>query len=587
MSNGKIQVLPEAVANRIAAGEVVERPASVVKELLENSVDAEASEIEVEIHEAGLGSLRITDNGCGMSAEDARLAFVRHATSKIRVSEDLDSIRTLGFRGEALPSIASVSRLELATRLRNADQGWSLKMEGGVVLEEGAIGCAPGTSIVVRDLFFNTPARRKFLKSAVTEQAHLTDILERAAMAYSSIRFRLAVNGREVLHCPPASSLEERLAAVFGKTLPGNLIRLEKEGGGVWVRGCVAPPEIHRPTRKGLYLFINSRPVEHRGIAYAVSRAFQNLLPPGRYPVAFIFLTLPPALVDVNVHPAKREVRLRDEHGMHELVYSAVATALASADLSLARKPSSGKILEINTNYGSESSSRSFSFGDNEQSVKEAVKQYYSKNAPISPPEAPTSASEEDGIREIKVFGQLGGMYLIAQDSAGLLLFDQHALHERLLYEELKRSSGKIPRQQLLLPITFEVTASERLRLEPLLDFFDQLGLEISPFGGNTFIARSQPEIFKGWDLAGAIREILEKISTPENFKDVSLLRERALKSLACHAAIKAGERLQPELMEYLVATGLRQTYIPVCPHGRPYSFRLSWLELEKIFHRA
>jgi DNA mismatch repair protein MutL len=588
----RVQVLPENLANLIAAGEVVERPASVVKELLENALDAGARRIEVEIRDAGFALVRVTDDGHGMRPEDARLAFQRHATSKLSDAQGLATIRTLGFRGEALPAIASVSRVELTTRPADSDAGFRLLLEAGVVQSEGEAGSAPGTQVVVRDLFFNTPARRKFMKTPATEQAHAMTAVEDAASAYPEVRFRLLADGRELLNCPVATEPLERLACVYGKSLPSALLPVEREGGGVWVRGLVAAPEHSRPTRQGLHFFLNRRPVDHRGLTHAILEAFRPLLPAGRFPIGFLFLTLPPELVDVNVHPAKREVRLRDEHGVHDLVLAAVRAALTALPA-----PSLVQPQPAEPGKGAIPSSRTGDYspgtGWSGERVRQAVAEYLWRPAPPSFPSAsalvpepgePASSSAEP---ELRILGQVGRTYLAAQDRDGFFLVDQHAAHERLLYEEFKQQTGQLPRQALLLPLTLELSPSRAVLLEAWRPVFADLGLEISPFGQNTFALQTQPELWQQGNLLAWVQDVLEWAAELGRVPAQQEMRERAMQSMACHAAVKAGDRLQPEAMLSLVRR-LSELQPPLtCPHGRPLVHRLSWAELDRLFKRT
>ncbi len=591
----RIQVLSEKVANLIAAGEVVERPASVVKELLENSLDAGAGEIEVEAKNSGLSLLRVTDNGEGMGPEDARLALARHATSKLSAAEDLNHISTFGFRGEALPSIASVSRLELMTRPRDAAGGFFLKLEGGRVQEARETGCAPGTSITVRDLFFNTPARRKFLKSPATEQSHLIQAVESLALAFPGVRVLLTLDDREILNCPAAPSLRERVAAVYGRSLPQDLQAISWEGGGVWVKGLAAGPAAARPTRQGMQIYVNGRRVEHRGIAHALLEAYRSFLPPERYPVCFVFLTVPTPLVDVNVHPAKREVRFKDEHAIHDLVVSALRAAIGETDLSGARRlraasgTETAASAQTNLNYPPAAPAWSGA------RVREAVSSYLSNRSgaeatetPGPGPGAAAEAFETEAAPEgDRIIGQVGRTYIAGQDGEGFFLLDQHALHERLLYEEIRRSPASIPRQALLLPLTFELPPAQSVLLEELRGEYARLGLEIEPFGKNTFVIRTQPHFWRGGDLPALVRETLDLGGETGRPPAAEALKDRVHKLLACHAAVKAGDRLQPEILQALVQ-GLRSLAKPwTCPHGRPFIFRLSWRELDRLFKRG
>jgi len=609
MSVAHVHILPDNVANLIAAGEVVERPASVVKELLENSLDAGARQIEVEIKDAGFSFLQVGDDGQGMPPEDAKLSFFRHATSKLSGAEDLNHITTLGFRGEALPSIAAVARVEMVTRPKAQTVGFRVLMEGGELKEEGETACAPGTTLTVRDLFFNTPARRKFMKTPATEQSHLVQAVEYAALSNPDVRFKLVVDGRETLNCPATDSLPERVASVYGKSAPQNLLVVNREGGGVRVSGLAAGPEVHRPTRQDLHFFVNGRPVEHRSLYHAVLEAYRNLLPPGRFPVCFLFLSIPNDLVDVNVHPAKREIRLRDEHGMHSLVFAAIRDALGQANLfveqSAQRHPepdlASPKppIRDADAVQHPFEAYRPESPSWSETRIRESVANYLDQQAPrlgrdlhaSRPPEMDIQpGAPEAGPVEMseafRIVGQVGRTYIAAQDHDSFFLVDQHAAHERLLYEELKQNKGPMPRQGLLLPLTFDLSPSKAALMTGLLDLFDALGIEIAAFGRNTFVIRTHPQVWAQGDLISMVKDLLDWVAELGKLPAAEELKDRTLKLMACHAAIKAGDRLQPEAMQALIG---RLGEIPpplTCPHGRPFLYRLTWQDLDKLFKR-
>lgn len=592
----KIHVLPESLSNLIAAGEVVERPASIVKELIENSIDAHASQIDIEIKDAGCTSIRIGDNGQGMIPEDAKLAFFRHATSKLSTPDDLNHISTMGFRGEALASIAAVSKVELKTCLPKSVSGYELKLEAGRVVSEKEIGCASGTTIIVKDLFFNTPARKKFLKSTTTEQAHITQLIELFAISNSGIAFNYKVDGRLLIQCPITDKLEERLAALYQKALPPELIPVEREGGGVWITGLIGGPGSVKPNRQSIRLFMNGRIIEHRALTHAVVQAYKTLIPEGKFPVAYLFMQLSPDLVDVNVHPSKREVKFQDEQAMYQLMLKAVKEALDQADLTTQESNRYLQSANINqpqqqtTNYRKQA----FEFNVNEpkkwspQRVKESVANYYqsqsSKSGSFNQSVAKTDVESAVSSR---IIGQMGKMFIVGEDEEGFFIVDQHAAHERILYEQLKQDQHKKnDRQPLLLPLTFEVTPSQQPILEKLLPFFDEMGLEISPMGGTTFTIQTQPTSIETRDLIGVVMEVLSEATESGTLPDLNQLNDQLLISLACHSAIKSGDRLQPETMEQLISQLKQIKHLPTCPHGRPTMFRLSWNELQKYFKR-
>ncbi len=600
-----IQVLPESLSNLIAAGEVVERPASVVKELVENAIDAGATQIEIEIQHAGQTLIKITDNGHGMNEEDARLAFIRHATSKVRQKEDLRHIMTMGFRGEALPSIAAVSKVTLSTCLQNSTLGVELSVHGGREVTAKAVGRASGTTIIVRDLFYNTPARKKFLKSAATEQGHITQLVEHMAIVHLALGFSYKVDHRVVLQCTPASDLRERLAAIYHKALPEPLYQVEQEAGGVWVKGLVAGPQVVRPTRQNIKLFVNQRPIEHRSLTHAVVQAYRTLIPEGKFPTAFLLITMPPELVDVNVHPAKREVKFQDESAMHQVVYRAVKNALQQLQtISANPQPQGDKTGLTGSGQDEDYQRQSLNLNWSGSRIKESVATYYRQAAPAGrtpqyfprentmqqepgvrvPPTGENKSSPSSGLR---ILGQVGSMFIAGEDEEGFFLVDQHAAHERLIYEALKKKGPEgTARQPLLLPITFESTPSDQPRLMALLEYFAHLGVEISPLGGTTFTIQSQPALLENPDLKGLIQDVLDYSAAFSTLPEQAALEDKILISMACHSAIKAGERLPLETMTNLILDMKTMPHLPTCPHGRPTMFRLTWGDLEKLFKR-
>lgn len=601
----QVHLLPEALANLIAAGEVVERPASIVKELIENAIDAKATQIDIELKQAGFRSIKVTDNGTGMNREDAKLALSRHATSKVTQQDDLHHIMTMGFRGEALPSIAAVTKLTLKTCQPDAPSGYEIRLEGGRCRHEQEIGCAPGTAILVEELFFNTPARKKFMKSPATELSHCTQLVELYCMAHHHINFTYRVDNRVVLQCQSTTRLEERLAAIYQKAVPSSWITVEHEGGGIWLKGVMAKPDNTKPTRQGIKLFVNNRPIEHRSLNHAIIQAYKGLIPDGKFPQVFLFITMPPELVDVNVHPAKREVKFQDEHAMYQLTYHAVKTSLDNHDL----VPDYQLPSESNRAYNSSPTSGNYSRNISARSgtsslLKEAAAGYTpapytaaSQRIDFSPlsseasegadldQQAPTQGKT---IPTTRVIGQMGKTYIVGQDEQGFFIVDQHAAHERLLYEKIKQQAAQqiLDRQPLLIPLAFDVTPAQVPLLTQLLNDFHQMGLELSPMGGTTFIIQTQPSDIPLTNLVEMVAEVLAFAETTGSIPDNHLLHDQLMISMACHGAIKAGDRMQPEAMQELIESVMQSPHLPTCPHGRPLIFRMSWKELEKYFKR-
>lgn len=574
-----IKILPESIANQIAAGEVIERPASVVKELIENALDAQAKRIEIEIREGGQ-LVRVIDNGQGMDREDILLSLERHATSKIKADTDLFNIRTLGFRGEALPSIASVSKLILISRRRGDLSGHRVTIYYGRIKEVAETGCPEGTVVEVKNLFGNLPARRKFLKSYSTETGHIQDVVEQMALAASTVQFIFSNNGRKVLTTSIGERVEDRLQTIFRLDHIRNLIPVSNTKDEVALSGYIAKPEINRASLRSFYIFVNGRFVRDRIIQHAVLEAFEGFLMKGRYPVGALYVTLPPTEVDVNVHPTKHEVRFKDPKSIYQTISEGVRTAILSQQKVEETKrrrtyhPSElrlGNVTHQKRRLLSEEPART------EPGVQEEVTPYASY-LPLTQP-SPS---------ELRLIGQLAESYLLCQSEEGLTIIDQHAAHERILFEELKSSfrKGRIDRQQLLFPITLELARSEREALSQRIMDFAALGIEIAPFGGETFVVRAVPGILADRDVKRLLESILAIMaSAGGSFLDERLLND-ILALMACHAAIKAGQGLTIKEMQSLLD---RLHSCPVssnCPHGRPIRQLYTYYELEKAFKR-
>jgi DNA mismatch repair protein MutL len=647
MSN-RIKVLDPITANQIAAGEVVERPASVVKELVENAVDAGASKIEVEVIAAGVELIRVTDNGCGMQREDAVLAFQRHATSKISSSSDLGEISTLGFRGEALPSIASVSNMETITREANCLEGTRLLISGGKIDQVQDAGCPVGTTFVVRDLFFNTPARRKFLKSDATELGQISDVLNRLAMAYPKISFKLINQGRVLLYTSGNGSLLETVSQVYGRELARDMVPISVEGE-LALGGLLSKPQHTRSTRAQQTFFINGRYIRSKALTEAVAEGYHTLIPSNRYPIVVLNLQLQPNMVDVNVHPTKLEVRFSKEASLG-FVADAIRDALTSNLLiqglenksvpslaeptPLSYQPDTKdlplftgeetyiqsslkavSILQPFTNAGQVVPSEetraaicpdtTFTKPDANKVVLLQSEQQKDAKEPtmfvdISTPSHVTQAAPAEVIYEaqgveaslsklpdLEPLGQIDLTYIVAKGLEGLYIIDQHAAHERLNYEELwsKAASGQIESQLLLDPITLELTNQEmELLVENIFQFSD-LGLLLEHFGGNTFLLRGHPtDIDNPQEL---IRDLLELFTQGEKKIEARKLREEIIYMLACKSSITANKRLSTSEMEHLLWR-LGQAENPFsCPHGRPTIIAISVAELAKRFQRV
>ncbi|MCS7260776.1 MAG: DNA mismatch repair endonuclease MutL [Anaerolineae bacterium] len=576
-----IQILPPEVAAKIAAGEVVERPASVVKELVENALDAGARHIRIEVREGGRRLIRISDDGSGIARAELPLAFARHATSKLRALEDLERIRTLGFRGEALASIAAVSRVTMMSRPADSPSGVMLQLEGGVQTRQSEVGMAPGTVVTVENLFYNVPARLKFLKAPATEAGHIHRVVTRYAMAFPEVRFHLKLDGRDVLQTSGDGSLYNVLLELFGPETCRQLLALPeqdiKEDGAstqVGVSGYVGAPTLHHAQREHITLFVNRRWVQDRMLAAAIAQAYHTLLPAGRYPMAVINVTLDPSEVDVNVHPTKNEVKFRDPHTVFRMVQQAVRQALLEKDSIAAITLRSEERMPARTSSPAETGWHQLAhFGFEVQRT-------------LDDTDGGQTASQTR-LPVLRVLGQLALTYVIAEGPDGLYLIDQHAAHERVLFEEMKRhcAAAAVPSQQLLPPLLLELTPGQAAVLEAERATLSQLGFEIEPFGGYTYRLCAVPEMLAWGDPAMALRDILSELAEG-GIPPTRRADERVITIVCKRAAIKAGQALSLHEMQELVRR-LEQCQAPrTCPHGRPTMLYLSAAQLAREFGR-
>ncbi len=580
-----IHVLPPDVAAKIAAGEVVERPASVVKELVENALDAGATDIKVEIRDGGRRLIRVIDNGHGMPRDEVEMAFERHATSKLETAEDLEHIGTLGFRGEALPSIAAVSQVTVLTRARGEEVGTLLRLDGGQVVDRQARGATVGTVITVENLFYNTPARRKFLRTAQTEAGHIHTYITRVAMAFPERRFTLLSDGRLAFQSTGSGNLLDVLIEVYGletarQLLPlQELVGLEEPGGDVPARpavsGYVSPPSLHRSNRTYIDLFVNRRWVQDRSLTFAVGEAYRTLLPKGRHPIAVIQISLDPSQVDVNVHPAKTEVRFRDGRG----VFTAVQRAVRTAVIEQAPVPR----LEPRTHHTGFSDWEHIGPSHHRADSQLALELQRTADAgPISSTQYPMS----DSLPPLRVVGQIAQAYIIAEGPAGMYLIDQHAAHERVLYDRLMAAGDQpITSQALLDPVPVELTGPQLETLEDCLDALQSAGFQIEPFGSETVLVRAVPEILKGRNPAQVLAGILDEIAAGASRVDEER-EQRIIASICKQGAVRAGQTLTHEEMQALVRDLETSSAPRTCPHGRPTMIHLSAAQLEREFGR-
>lgn len=674
---GKIVILDENTANKIAAGEVVERPASVIKELVENSIDAKSTAINIEIRNGGISYIKVSDNGSGIDDDDVELAFERHATSKIRSAEELESIFTMGFRGEALASIASVARVELMTRPQNKDNGSYIKVEGGRVVDFKQVGSPLGTTFTVRDLFYNTPARYKFLKRDTQEAAYVSDVLERIAISRPDISISLKVNNNSVLYTPGNNDLLSVIYSIYGKAVAQSIVPISYGDDKVTVNGFVGKPELSRGTRREQSVFVNGRYIKSKLITSAIDQAYKTSLMKGRYAFSIINININPMLVDVNVHPTKMEVRFSDEQLIFRAVYNAIQDALFSRNVvptvNIAAKSQDGftiktekpnytqqhieikkpvsnedainikeftnilvegreKLKEMtaakenNNVYTSTNTAINENTAEPQKnanefiSSKEMTKEEIKEEAPNLTPTADVKAepvnevntevhteiksdmktdisSEENsdkvnkeanlGLKDALIIGQAFNTYIILQKGDEIFWVDQHAAHERVIYESIKDKykSSSSPTQMLAAPQVVEITASEfRLAIENI-KFFEKLGFIFEGFGNNSLIVRSVPAVLTDTNFIQSFKDILDSVVTSNN-SDISLIADEAIYQIACKAAIKANKKLNEmetkELLKQMET--LENPY--TCPHGRPTVLRLTKYEVEKMFKR-
>jgi DNA mismatch repair protein MutL len=649
---GKIRVLSDQVANQIAAGEVVERPASVVKELLENSLDAGATRIRVEIEAGGRKLIRIVDNGHGMGRDDALLAFERHATSKLRSSDDLLSISTLGFRGEALPSIASVARVSLETRAAEDDVGTVMEIAGGNLLRVEDAGLPEGTTIAVRDLFFNTPARRKFLRAEQTELGHVAALVTHYALANPGKHFELHSATQALLIAPAVANAGERLYQIFGRETFESLIPVAAEidfaraglpepppwkreqnyeapePGFVRLSGFVSKPELQKLNRNSIYVFVNGRLIRDKLILHAFNEAYRNIIPPTSFPVVLLFLEMPPQEVDVNVHPAKTEVRFRQGSFVHDFVRDSVRTALMNARpaasffqaLSGGARASESLMVDVSPLPGVDGAvfePRALMVEESEGAIEPGDVANFELTERLVPASAGrlgfsgpgmavgyeeavgatlTELAEEsvgsqatlNGLASLKPLGQLRDSFILAVNEEGLWIIDQHVAHERVLFEKIlrERQVEAVQRQRLLMPVLVELLPEQMVTFAAIAEELERNGFEAEPFGPRTLAVKATPVGLEGKELERVLEEVLGVTEKSAQVENEELRRTRIAASIACHAAIKVNMVLEPAKIDWLLRE-LGKTEHPMsCPHGRPIALRYSLRDIQRAFQR-
>ena len=653
----RIRILPEAVANKIAAGEVVERPASVVKELLENALDAGANTIRIEVEQGGKRMIRVIDEGHGMAHDDALLAFERHATSKLRSADDLLSISTLGFRGEALPTIAAVSRLLLETRDEAEADGTRIEFAGGKLINVKPAGLPAGTTISVADIFYCVPARRKFLKSDTTELGHIASLVTHYALANPAKQFILTTPTQEIINCPPAEKLAYRVYQLFGSQALAELVEIptasapfraaitepaldpEEEKASLTVSGFTSRPDIQRTNRNGIYIFVNRRLVRDRLILHAIHEAYRNILPPAVFPATLLFLEMPYDEVDVNVHPAKIEVRFRRANFVHDFTRDTIRQALtgarpiASFAAAAAAAPHStgsgngtlaGEItpaplesgvpraiippmeeIGLGSGVGSDGGfdltsapmqpvvqripfTPGTSFGTALAPAQISSAGNWAANLAAPNAEAPASLPRPEQIADLKPLGQVSSSFIVAVNGEGLWLVDQHVAHERVLFEQHleERRAGKVEAQRMLMPLVVELSPRQIVTFEKIAEELSANGFEVEPMGPKSVAIQAVPAGVGAPDAEKLLREILDGLERENAAISIETLQAKIAASTACHAAIKINMPLEQSKMEWLL-DALAKTDCPMsCPHGRPVVLRYSLKEIEKAFHR-
>jgi len=629
---GRIRVLTDQVANKIAAGEVVERPASVVKELLENSLDAGATDCRVDVESGGRRLIRVADDGCGMLRDDALLAFERHATSKLRDVGDLLSIATLGFRGEALPSVASVSRLLLETRSAEEQTGTRVEIAGGKLLRCDEAALATGTSITVRDLFFNVPARKKFLRSEQTELAHIASLVTHYSLAHPGKSFQLSSGGAELLAVTPVDTLRERVYQVFGsQTLeelvdlggPERELRLPPAYSGepepprtFRLSGFVSRPQVQKANRNSIFIFVNRRLIRDRLMLHAISSAYFNLMPPAAFPFALLFIDCDAEEVDVNVHPSKTEVRFRHQSFVHDFVRDAIRERLMETRPAPAfsPRPASTPQQAANLPYSEFSQTMENAAATVDPAAEEpplSALPVFTLHAPQGPsprldfgeasipvrrdphgawPAEALPAPEPSlqALSDLRPLGQIHDSFIIAAGRDGLWIIDQHVAHERILFEQIlrQRAAGAVEVQRLLMPVIVPLTAAQEIEYARIAEELQALGFETEPFGQRTLAVKAAPAAVPPVELEKLLLEVLETADRELRGATLDEIRRRIAASMACHAAIKIHTRLDPGKIDWLLRS-LAATDCPMsCPHGRPIALQYSTREILKAFHR-
>lgn len=598
--NGKIVVLPEALTHKIAAGEVIERPASIVKELLENALDAGATDVRVELTGGGCGSVRVSDNGGGIEPSDVPKAFERYATSKIYEFDDIYRVETFGFRGEALPSIASIARVEMITKKRDRLSGTRIVVSAGRIEEIFETGSPDGTTITVSRIFDPVPVRRKFLKSEATEQGYCVDVITRTALSCPAVRIQVIAGSREILKIPATADLSERIALILGVDFTEHLVPVEATEGKVRISGFLSGPDFTRSNSRNIYCYVNGRYIRDYLLNHAIMTAYRNVIEAKRYPSAVLSLTLPPEEVDVNVHPAKMEVRFRQPREIYRFIAESASRTLSGAALSRGKPPAfappptaaqiSGyreRVEEALKRYTLSTGRQKLRFDASAQPGRPNVP----ADAPGLPEIAEASPSPERGLfafSSLAFIGSFAGTYLLFSGGEQLVMMDQHAAHERILYERFAKSQKgeKIPGQRLLIPEVIHLTPKDSAALQDVIPVFERAGIELEPFSGDSIVIRSVPVNLGQEDVRIVVRDALEAFSESGRTLSLQGRQDEIVRLLACRGAVKANQSLSPEEVAALCADLDRTPFSSTCPHGRPVYAVLDLKELEKMFKR-
>jgi len=604
---GKIVIMPEELSNRIAAGEVVERPSSIVKELIENSLDAGATDILVELEGGGKRSIKVVDNGRGIDRDDVALAFERHATSKIYTFEEIHTITSFGFRGEAIASIASISRIEMLTRRTGAPSGTRAVVRGGRIEEVIDAGCPVGTSVRVTDIFYSTPARKKFMKGDSTEQAHCMDAIVRLALSNPGVKIRVVANGRTILNVPKTKNLSDRIALVFGDDFGRHVLQVEGQGGDATLRGIISPPDRTRSNTKGQFYFVNNRFIRDRLLNHSVITAYRRLIEPRRFPSVILFIDMPTGDVDINVHPSKMEVRFRSPSDTYSLIRETLSRALSGMPVTLPdfQRPLKPfpeesadtyreRVGETLKRYTLQSGAEKRTFDmkvpqtgmrtapgsfSGEEGIKERP-DLFGEHVPVVPGEAVSFSS-------LTYLGQVAGTYLVFSSDRTLILMDQHAAHERVLFEKLRISrGGETAAQGLLIP---EVVTLQPGRFDLLMNTVDvlkDLGLGVERYGENTVVVKQVPAFLTGCNLEALISDVIEEIGDTGKTENLDETRDKVLALMACRGAVKANDALTASEVAALCEDLDTIPFAATCPHGRPLYAVLGVRDLERMFKR-